>query len=372
MSPSRGKVIVAMSGGVDSSVAACLLHEQRYEVTGLFMRTGVEEPAGIDDPPRPASGEPAPLQGDRRRGCCSAADAADARFVAGMLDIPFFVLNFKPAFEQIIQYFIEEYAHGRTPNPCVMCNEQLKFGRLADYGRAAGMDFVATGHYARIKVTENGPRLCRGIDATKDQSYVLYGMDRDMLARTLFPIGGLTKDQVRSEARRFGLRVSDKHESQDICFVPDHDYARLVRERRPELFREGPIVDGSGREVGRHGGIVNFTIGQRRGLGVAAGHPIYVTRLDIEHNTVVVGERDALTRHTLEADRVRWLTNPPAEAFRADVQIRYSHRAAPAIVEPLPGDRVRVRFDEGQIAVTPGQAAVFYDGEAVMGGGWIA
>lgn len=344
-----------MSGGVDSSVAACLLHEQGYEVTGLFMRTGVSEPA-TKDGEACGSEETCPTTPeDKHRGCCSAADAADARAVAGLLNIPFFALNFKPAFDRIIDYFVEEYVHGRTPNPCVMCNEQLKFGRLADYGKAVGADYVATGHYARIVAAGEEYRLCRAVDAVKDQSYVLFGIDREMPARTLFPIGGLSKEQVRAEARRFGLKVSEKHESQDICFVPDRDYARLVRERRPEVFREGPIVDTTGREVGRHDGIVNFTIGQRRGLGVAAGHPIYVTRLDVERNTVVVGEKEDLTRDTLEAGRVHWLIDPPAEAFRAHVQIRYSHRAAPATVEPLSGERVRVRFDAGQIAITPGQ-----------------
>ncbi len=371
MSHSRGRVVVAMSGGVDSSVAACLLREQGYEVTGLFMRTGVQAPTPADGEAGGVSEVSAANPDIRHWSCCSAADAADARAVAGMLGIPFFALDFKPAFDRIIDYFVEEYVRGRTPNPCVMCNEQLKFGRLADYGRAAGADWVATGHYARIVAVGEGYRLCRGVDPTKDQSYVLFGIDRGMLARALFPIGGLSKDQVRSEARRFGLKISEKHESQDICFVPDRDYARLVRERRPEVFREGPIVDRSGHEVGRHEGVVNFTIGQRRGLGVAAGHPIYVTRIDVARNTVFVGGKEDLARDVLEANRVHWLTDPPAGAFRAEVQIRYSHRAAPATVELLPGERFRARFDAGQIAITPGQAAVLYEGDAVLGGGWI-
>lgn len=379
MSQCKSKVIVAMSGGVDSSVAACLLHEQGYDVTGLFMRTGTEEPAGeicdvqsgntdngAED--RPA-GEDGPA--GRHRGCCSAADASDARAVAGMLGVPFFALNFSEQFDRIIDYFAEEYARGRTPNPCVLCNDQLKFGRLADYGRAVGAEFIATGHYARIVVRNGEYRLHRGVDTTKDQSYVLFGIERDQLARTLLPLGDMTKEQVREHARRLGLRISDKPESQDICFVPDRDYARIVRERRPEAFVEGSIVDPAGNEVGRHPGIGNFTIGQRRGIGVALGSPIYVTRIDTTTNTVTVGSKTDLTSNTLRASRLNWLTDPPSAAFRADVQIRYAHRAAPAVVETIGEDCVRVRFDEPQTAVTPGQATVFYDGDVVLGGGWI-
>lgn len=348
-----------MSGGVDSSVAACLLHEQGYEVTGLFMRTGVHEP---DDACVP----------DRHRGCCSAADAADARSVAGRLGVPFYALNFKDQFDRIIDYFAEEYRQGRTPNPCVMCNESLKFGRLADYGAAAGADFVATGHYARIACAGGTWRLRRGLDPAKDQSYVLFGITREMLPRTLFPIGDMTKADVREHARRFGLPVSEKPDSVDICFVPDRDYARVVRERRPEIFTEGPIVDAEGREVGRHGGYANFTIGQRRGLGVGGmGLPVYVTKIDPGTNTVTVGQRAALARDTLQAARVHWLIDRPTEAVRAAVQIRYAHQAAPAVVEPVGDDGVLVRFEEPQFAVTPGQAAVIYDGDVVMGGGWI-
>jgi tRNA-specific 2-thiouridylase len=362
-----------MSGGVDSSVAACLLREQGYEVTGLFMRTGVSEPAepscAFEKPGREAG----QLAGEepRHRGCCSAADASDARSVAGRLGIPFFALNFKDEFDRIIDYFADEYEHGRTPNPCVMCNEHLKFGRLAEYGRAVGADFVATGHYARIERHDGGCRLLRSVDLVKDQSYVLFGIGREMLAHTLFPIGGMTKAEVRDHARRFGLPLSDKPESQDICFVPDRDYARVVRERRPEAFRPGVIQDTEGKPLGRHEGIPNFTIGQRRGLGVAMGLPVYVTRIDPETGTVTIGTREHLESGELVASRVLWLIHPPAAPFHADVKIRYSHRAAPARVERLGPERVRVRFDQPQSAITPGQAAVLYDGDTVLGGGWI-
>ncbi len=362
MADRRPRVVVAMSGGVDSSVAACLLHEQGCEVTGLFMRTGVHEaPGAPDDACSP----------DRHRGCCSAADASDARAVAGRLGIPFFALNFKDEFDQIIDYFADEYRRGRTPNPCVMCNEHLKFGRLADYGAAAGADFVATGHYARIERVDGRCRLRRGVDTSKDQSYVLFGIAREMLPRTLFPIGGMSKSEVREHARRLGLPVSDKPDSVDICFVPDRDYARVVRERRPEAFVPGRIVDTQGQEVGRHEGIPNFTIGQRRGLGIAMGLPVYVTRIDAASGTVAVGPKSDLARCELQASRVHWLIDAPDSPLRGHVQIRYAHKAAAAVITPVGADSVEVRFDEPQTAVTPGQAAVFYDGDIVLGGGWI-
>ena len=361
MTHRKPKVIVAMSGGVDSSVAACLLHEQGYDVTGLFMRTGVHEEEPVE-----ASCVP-----DRHRGCCSAADASDARAVAGRLGVPFFALNFKEQFDQIIDYFADEYTRGRTPNPCVMCNEHLKFGRLADYGAAAGADFVATGHYARIGRHGEDYRLLRGVDSVKDQSYVLFGIAREMLSRTLFPLGELTKEQVREEARRFGLAVSEKPDSVDICFVPDRAYARVVRERRPEAFVPGSIVNEEGREIGRHEGIPSFTIGQRRGLGVAVGLPIYVTYIDSQTHTITVGPKQSLAHGRLRASRVRWLTDLPAEPFRAFVQIRYSHKAAPAVVTPIAPDQIEVAFDDPQNAVTPGQAAVIYNGDTVLAGGWI-
>lgn len=365
MSQGRPKVVVAMSGGVDSSVAACLLHEQGYDVVGLFMRTGVEEPVDTACTPGGPSGP------DRHRGCCSAADASDARAVAGRLDIPFFALNFKDEFDRIIDYFADEYVHGRTPNPCVMCNEHLKFGRLVEYGRAVEADYIATGHYARIERVEGQYWLCRGIDESKDQSYVLFGIPRSQLARVLFPIGAMHKEEVREHARRFGLTVHDKPDSVDICFVPDRDYARVVRERRPAAFTAGSVVDQTGKVVGQHDGVANFTIGQRRGLGIAMGLPIYVTRLDVATNTVTVGPKEALARDSLTASGIRWLIDPPSGPVRAAVKIRYTHPPAFGVVEPLAPDRVRVLFDLSQTAVTPGQAAVFYDADRVLGGGWI-
>ncbi len=359
----RSKVVVAMSGGVDSSVAACLLREQGYDVIGLFMRSGVKAP------PHPRSDDGPPAR--PHQGCCSASDAADARFVAGLLGVPFYALDFESAFDEIMDYFADEYARGRTPNPCILCNNRLKFGRLFQYAEAVGARYVATGHYAQIATRDGRTVLCRGADRSKDQSYVLFGLARDDLDRVLFPVGSMQKDEVRAAADRFGLPVTHKPDSVEICFVPDQDYARVVRERRPDAFSPGDVVDTDGNVVGRHKGIPHYTVGQRRGLGIAAGKPIYVTRVDVESNTVTVGEGDELQRRTLHAERTRWLVDIPSR-FRATAKIRYLHRDAPVTVVRGSSDTAVVTFDEPQRAVTPGQAVVFYDDEVVLGGGWIA
>ena len=391
----RGKVVVAMSGGVDSSVAACLLQEQGYDVLGLFMRTGVSEPeadAGGDSPGACATGNGGSGSESARehKGCCSASDAADARFVAGMLSVPFYALNFERDFDQLIDYFADEYARGRTPNPCVVCNDRLKFGKIVEYADAVGARYIATGHYARIGQREGRPALMRGVDAQKDQSYVLFGLDPSILDRLLFPVGELTKPEVRAIADRLDLPNRDKPDSVEICFVPDRDYARVVRQRRPDAFVEGDVLDASGNVVGQHKGIGQYTIGQRRGLGIAAGKPVYVTDINVERNTVTLGEGDALMSDGLVAARANFLAEVPEGPFRADVKIRYLHQATPATVEWWPddagaqrgggrtdqpdageGNRVCVTFDTPQRAVTPGQAVVFYDGDVVLGGAWI-
>lgn len=348
-----------MSGGVDSSVAACLLHEQGYDVVGLFMRVGTPEPAPADD------------TGRNHQGCCSAADAADARYVAGMLDIPFFALNFEQEFDELIDYFADEYARARTPNPCVVCNQKFKFGRLFDYADAVGASAVATGHYAVLDRENGRPQLRRGCDNHKDQTYVLFGLQPDVLNRVMFPIGHLTKDQVRTEAKRFGLPVCDKPDSVDICFVPDRDYASVVRERRPDAFNEGSVVDIEGNVVGKHRGIANYTVGQRRGLGIAAGVPVYVTQVNVESNTVTIGQRDALMKTSLLADRVSMLEPNLGNRFRCQAKIRYLHNAASATVSMQGEGEAVVTFDEPQSAPTPGQAIVFYHDDLVLGGGWI-
>ena len=354
-----------MSGGVDSSVVAALLVEQGYDVMGLFMRIGIESPT--DGDAMSAGGGMG-----RRKGCCSATDAADARFVAGKLNIPLYALDFKDDFDRLIEYFADEYSHGRTPNPCVVCNDRLKFGRLLEYADAVGADCVATGHYARIGERNGRPVLMKAIDPRKDQSYVLFGIDRSVLDHAEFPLGEMTKDRVRAEALRRGLPVHDKPESMEICFVPDQDYARVVRQRRPESFAPGDVVDADGNVLGRHDGLPHYTIGQRRGLGIAAGKPIYVTRIDLESNTVVMGERDALLRRSLIADKVKLLIDQPRDRFAAQAKIRYLHPAAEATVTLLNHARMRVDFDQPQRAITPGQACVLYDGDVVIGGGWIA
>ena len=358
-----------MSGGVDSSVAAHLLLEQGYEVIGLFMRVGAKETL------EGATGSllPVPPQstGRAHQGCCSAADAADARFVAGMLGIPFYALNFQEEFDGIIAYFADEYARGRTPNPCVVCNDRIKFGRLFEYADAVGAKYVATGHYARIDTVADRHTLLRGVDPQKDQSYVLFGLRREVLGRIRFPIGHLTKPEVRAIAARMGFPNHDKPDSVEICFAPNRDYARVVRERRPDAFVIGEVVDEDGEVIGHHEGLAQYTVGQRRGLRIAAGRPIYVTRLDVLNNRVVTGGDQALLCGSLVADRANLAFGAESESFRADVKIRYLHTPAAATVHTLGGDRVRVVFDEPQRAVAPGQAVVFYDGEVVLGGAWI-
>jgi tRNA-specific 2-thiouridylase len=352
------RVVLAMSGGVDSSVAAYLLKQQGYEVIGLFMRTGVHGPE--DNTPA------------HKKGCCSALDAGDARRVADRLDIPFYALDFERDFERIIDYFADEYLAGRTPNPCVVCNNWLKFGKLWSYGKQLEADYIATGHYAQVVRRDGQPELHRGADPEKDQSYVLFGLRRSILPHLLFPIGGYRKEQVRDLARAAGLGVSEKPDSVEICFVPDGDHAALIRRRRPESATAGKIVDATGTVLAEHDGIENFTIGQRKGLGFAAGQRRYVLQIVPAENAVVVGDREDLLASGLLASRVNWLREePPAEPLPCTAKIRYRHTAAPATVVALPDGGAQVAFAEPQSAVTPGQAVVFYDGPHVLGGGWI-
>ncbi len=354
----RGKVVVAMSGGVDSSVAACLLHEQGYEVVGFFMRTGLD------------SGQPVPE--DRHRGCCSASDAADARYVAGKLGINFYALNFQKQFDKLVDYFSDEYAAGRTPNPCVVCNQDLKFGRIVDYADSIDAQWIATGHFARIDRRSTGPVLQKAVDDEKDQSYVLFGLDRDVLDRVMFPLGGLTKDEVRREAERFDLTIANKPESVDICFVPDRNYAAIVERRRPDAMKPGPVIDSSGQHIGEHAGVGRYTVGQRRGLGIALGLPVYVTEVDARNNTVQIGPQSELLCAGLIAERLNWLVDVPTSAFRATGKIRYHHHASPCTATPRTDGTWHIAFDDAQSAITPGQAIVLYHGDDCLGGGWIA
>lgn len=360
-----------MSGGVDSSASAVLLRAQGYEVIGLFMRSGAAEDTACAT--SVAGSLPIVQAASNKQGCCSASDAADARRVADRLDIPFHALNFKDAFGRIKDYFADEYLAGRTPNPCVMCNNWLKFGKLWDFARQVGAEFIASGHYARVIPVEGEtrPALVRGVDLSKDQSYVLFGLDRNLLERVMFPVGTYNKAEIRELAREAGLRVADKPDSQEICFVPDHDYAGFIRRYRGEFETAGELVDTAGKVVGTHSGFEQFTIGQRRGLGIGFGAPRYVVAVNAESRQVVIGTRDDLARHELEADRVNWLVDDVPAKFACTAKIRYLHTPAAAEVECLADNRLRVLFSEPQFGVAPGQAVVLYDGERVLGGGWI-
>jgi tRNA-specific 2-thiouridylase len=358
----RERVVVAMSGGVDSSVAALLEREAGRDVVGLFLRNGV---TGDAHAARPG-----------HQGCCSVEDAADARRVADALGIDFYALDYGGEFERLIESFVDDYAAGRTPSPCVLCNRWLKFGSLVAFARRIGASAVATGHYARISETPGGPRrLLRAADRAKDQSYFLAGLAPEQLAWCRFPVGGMTKDEVRARARAAGLRTAEKPESMEICFVPGGDYRTLVASRAPGAMREGEVVDESGAVLGRHGGHAAFTIGQRRGIGVAAAAPRYVTAIDPRRNLVVVGPRASLAKESLTADRFVWTSRgaPPAgESIDCAAQIRHRHVPAPAIADALPDGRVRVRFAAPVEAAAPGQAVALYDGDVVLGGGFIA
>ena len=352
----KQRVVVAMSGGVDSAVAAGLLARQGYDVIGVTMRLWT-----LDDPSAPPS----------KRRCCSVEDTDDARQVADAVGIPHYVLNMEHQFQQrVVDYFVAEYGRGRTPNPCLACNEHIKFRALLDRAVAFDADFLATGHYARIEGGDGSYRLLRAVDPNKDQSYVLYTLGQAELARTLFPVGALTKPAVRALADEMRLPVADKPDSTDICFVPDGDYRAFVRARLARAA--GVTVDRGGAVVARHDGVDGFTIGQRKGLGVALGERRFVTSIDAERNVVTLGSEDDLMSSGLVAEQVHWIGGEPDTPLRADTKIRYRTPAAASMITPLDGGRAHVAFERPQRAVTPGQAAVFYDGDLVLGGGTIA
>jgi tRNA-specific 2-thiouridylase len=354
------RIVVAMSGGVDSSVAAALLAEQGHEVIGLSMQLYDQS------------------EGQTSFGsCCSIDDLHDARRVASAINIPHYIVNFERQFdEQVVSNFVREYAAGRTPLPCAHCNSDLKFATLADRARGLGADLVATGHYARVERDAAGDRyrLKRGVDPAKDQSYFLFSLTQDQLARAAFPVGDRPKEAVREYARQHRLPVADKPDSQEICFIPDNDYRAFVTKSVPDAAREGILVDEGGHVLGTHEGIHRFTVGQRKGLGLGAsgtGAPLYVLALRPVARQVVVGPRSSLEQTTLTASGVNWIAGEPTGASHVDAQIRHRHQAAPATVRSLGDARAEVVFDAPQIAITPGQAVVFYDGDAVVGGGWI-
>ena len=345
-----------MSGGVDSSVAAALLSEQGHDVIGLSMQLYDQ-------------------RGDQAFGsCCTLDDLHDARRVASALGFPHYILNFERQFQEtVISNFVHEYTSGRTPLPCAHCNSDLKFATLLDRARGLGADSVATGHYARVDRDARGRWLLRrSADREKDQSYFLFSLTQDQLAAAVFPVGALTKPEVREHARRLELTVADKPDSQEICFVPDHDYAAFVAKKSPDVERGGAIVAEDGAQLGTHGGIHRFTVGQRKGLGLSTSAPLYVLKIDAESREVTVGPKTALERTTLTASGVNWIaTNAPADWLPVTGQIRHRHLPASGRVRALDDGRAELVFDTPQSAITPGQAVVFYEDDTVVGGGWI-
>jgi len=357
MKPNKQRVLLGMSGGVDSSVAGYLLREQGYEVVGVTMKVWPQDCISRAE--------------DK---CCGPQAVADARGVAHSLGIPHYVVDEADQFEQtVINYFASEYQAGRTPNPCVMCNEKLKFGNLWGKAQALGCDYIATGHYAIIEHHSDGAVLRKGVDPRKDQSYFLFSLRQPQLRRALTPLGKMLKPQIREIAHSLGLRVADKIDSQEICFVPGNDYKAFLRSHLGESkFHRGEIYDVDGNFVAEHKGIELFTIGQRKGLPGGSARPRYVVDLDPETNRVIVGEVGDLVVDEFEVDRVNWIElNRSNQVAHVTVKIRYNHLGTAATLTPLENGRARIRLHEPQKAVTPGQAAVFYNGDIVLGGGWI-
>jgi len=355
------KVVVAMSGGVDSSVAAAILKQEGYQVIGVTMQIWPPHKLAYDE--------------DRFGGCCGLGAIEDAKRVAHKLGIPHYVMNFRNIFAQkVIAHFCQEYSLGRTPNPCIRCNQYIKFDALLERAKGLGADFVATGHYARIEKDGAKRRylLKKGIDQHKDQSYVLYPITQEQLKHILLPIGNFTKERVRKIARELELPVAAKPESQEICFIPDNDYPKFLKEYIPQAVKPGPILDKEGSILGEHRGILFYTIGQRKGLGISAKEPLYVIAIDQERDAIVVSSKQEVYGDKLIASELNWITTvKPKQPITVRAKIRYLHQEAEATITSLGKDRVYVKFKESQMAITPGQAVVFYDNDTVIGGGTI-
>lgn len=356
---SKGKVVVGMSGGVDSSVAAYLLKEQGYDVIGVTMQIWQDEEHVVQE---------------EQGGCCGLSAVDDARRVADDLEIPYYVMNFKNEFkENVIDYFIEEYKNGRTPNPCIACNRYVKWESLLTRSLGIGAEYIATGHYAQIEQLPNGRySIKHSATPEKDQTYALYNLTQEQLKKTIMPVGVYTKDEIRQIAEKISLRVANKPDSQDICFVPDGDYARFIEENMEGSIPEGNFVTSAGEVVGRHKGITHYTVGQRRGLGLSMGYPTFVLEIRPETNEVVIGPMEESMSIVVKANRVNFMSVENIfEPIKVLAKIRYNHRGSWCIIEKTGEDEVTCTFEEAQRAVTPGQAIVFYDGEYVLGGGTI-
>lgn len=357
---SKAKVVVGMSGGVDSSVAAWLLKEQGYEVIGVTMQIWQDEDNQIQE---------------ENGGCCGLSAVEDARRVAWDLEIPYYVMNFKEEFKSnVINYFVDEYQKGRTPNPCIACNRYVKWESLLKRSMDIGAEFIATGHYAQIEKLENGRfALKKSVTAAKDQTYALYNLTQFQLSHTLMPVGAYSKDQIRELAKGLHLEVAHKPDSQEICFIPDHDYAGFIEESTGRKAAEGNFVDLDGQVIGRHKGITHYTVGQRKGLGLSMGQPVFVVEIRPETNEVVIGKGNDVFSDTLRADKLNWMAIEGLEGreMRLSAKIRYSHKGAMCTVKEVENGLVECRFDEPQRAITPGQAVVFYQGDYVVGGGTI-
>lgn len=355
----KEKVIIGMSGGVDSSVAAWLLKEQGYEVIGVTMQIWQDEEEEVLE---------------ENGGCCGLSAVEDARRTAQLLEIPHYVMNFKADFKRfVIDYFVSEYLEGRTPNPCIACNRYVKWEALLNRSLEIGADYIATGHYARIRQLENG-RFCltRSVTAAKDQTYALYNLTQEQLSHTLMPVGSYSKEEIRRMADQIGLSVADKPDSQEICFVPDQDYAGFIERTTGAPSQTGNFVQADGTILGQHKGIIHYTIGQRRGLGLPMGRRVVVTEIRPETNEVVIGEQEDVWTDHLLADRLNWMSVPDlTEERSASAKIRYNHTGTPCTLQKTASDQIRVQFHEPVRAVTPGQAVVFYDGDCVLGGGTI-